>query len=831
MSASVCVVARFRPQNSREKREGGADAVRVSDCGKVAKLLNHSQIGSDGSPRSHDFAFDAVFGANSSQEAVFSGVAAPLIPRILQGFNATIFAYGQTGSGKTHTMQGEMEGDFQGLIPRLLHALFNAIAESNSSLEFTLKVSNVEIYCEKLRDLLGTGENTKLRIRESKTAGMYIEGVNEVYVSSPQEVLALLERGQLRRACSATGMNAASSRSHSVLSVTVTQVDTASQARKTSKLTLVDLAGSEKVRKTGAEGQLLKEAQNINKSLSALGNVINALVEQKAHVPYRDSKLTRLLTHALGGNSLTTLIVTASTSSWNLEESLSTLRFGQRAQRVQNRAHVNAELSIAEYKRLLKRARNCAAAERELRRMLAEEILRVRHAFPGGVEVWTQEDADRVDRLLEKSVRLDAEKSESDAAEDGKSASVGGINDRVAAPSRASTASVSTVANTAVPGVSASADNFDSGVTGDKAVVDSTSDSGDGVSDESNEQEQELRDELEDARADATIAKERLNHAVTRIDELDSALREERLETERLREQLAKAEFAQQSLEVRCKELQLALSVAEDKNTMRENAVPESNSRNDSNSNINKGSGAASERSSESDDKDHSDTAALPSRVRERSHLKSMTSSEVATLMQQNIHLQKDLERKVQQFVQLQIRFDDMRSEVECLRANNGGNGSADASAVDSAVRQLLRHNRQLTRTFNELSLENERLKRQNRYTGKQVDNLRERVDLYERSILDSTRSLARVQRRHRSEIENLRTEVRHARTLLAQFDPDAFGSHNVDLSATIASAAAVVPTSQQDRLRRRSRAISAADLRARIVKPVERQLLRKPPQ
>jgi len=252
----------------------------------------------------------------------------------------------------------------KGLIPRIIDSIFEHVQSADPSLEFTIQVSYLEIYLEKLKDLLDRMElighsviclfctkpllwltivniNTEasknnLLIKEDKDRGIHVAGLTEEYVTSASEVFDLMKIGASNRVVSSTRMNAESSRSHSIFIITLNQKDTAKQESRSGKLFLVDLAGSEKVKKTGAEGILLEEAKNINKSLSVLGNVINSLTDGKSsHIPYRDSKLTRLLQDSLGGNSRTTLIINCSSSSYNEFESISTLRFGTRYVREQ----------------------------------------------------------------------------------------------------------------------------------------------------------------------------------------------------------------------------------------------------------------------------------------------------------------------------------------------------------------------------------------------------------------------------------------------------------------------------------------------------------------
>lgn len=279
---------------------------------------------------------------------------------ILNGYNGTVFAYGQTGAGKSYTMMGSDIDDEEtkGIIPRIVEQIFASILASPGNIEYTVRVSYMEIYMERIRDLLQP-QNDNLPVHEEKSRGVYVKGLLEIYVSSVQEVYEVMRRGGTARAVAATNMNQESSRSHSIFVVTITQKNVETGSAKSGQLFLVDLAGSEKVGKTGASGQTLEEAKKINKSLSALGMVINSLTDGKStHIPYRDSKLTRILQESLGGNSRTTLIINASPSSYNVEETLGTLRFGVRAKAIKNKAKINAELSPAELKALLKKAQS-----------------------------------------------------------------------------------------------------------------------------------------------------------------------------------------------------------------------------------------------------------------------------------------------------------------------------------------------------------------------------------------------------------------------------------------------------------------------------------------
>jgi kinesin family protein 5 len=303
------------------------------------------------------YTFDRVFGMESRQADVFDFSIRPTVDDILNGYNGTVFAYGQTGAGKSYTMMGaDIDNDEQkGIIPRIVEQIFANILASPGNIEYTVRVSYMEIYMERIRDLLAP-QNDNLPIHEEKSRGVYVKGLLEIYVSSVPEVYEVMRRGGMARAVAATNMNQESSRSHSIFVITVTQKNVETGSAKSGQLFLVDLAGSEKVGKTGASGQTLEEAKKINKSLSALGMVINSLTDGKStHIPYRDSKLTRILQESLGGNSRTTLIINCSPSSYNDNETISTLRFGVRAKSIKNKAKVNAELSPTELRNQLKK--------------------------------------------------------------------------------------------------------------------------------------------------------------------------------------------------------------------------------------------------------------------------------------------------------------------------------------------------------------------------------------------------------------------------------------------------------------------------------------------
>ena len=315
----------------------------------------------------HPYTFDHIFDMDSTQDEVYQIAAVPAIESLSEGYNSTIFAYGQTGTGKTYTMEGfiyDYLSPKKGLIPRAIEDIFKYIEKnSNSDTTFIIRITYLQIYNESIDDLLKP-EKKHLSIRENNKKGLYVEGLSEWAVRSPNDIYALLERGALCRTKASTYMNDISSRSHAVFTIILEQMKICNGIKrfKSGKLNMVDLAGSERVKISGATGKQLDESRRINKSLSALGNVINALTDPKTkHIPYRDSKLTRLLQNSLGGNCKTSMIAMISPYDGSYNESISTLNFAKRAKSIRIKASVNEEVNqnalISQYENELSRLR------------------------------------------------------------------------------------------------------------------------------------------------------------------------------------------------------------------------------------------------------------------------------------------------------------------------------------------------------------------------------------------------------------------------------------------------------------------------------------------
>lgn len=414
------VVIRVRPPLPRELRgykpyqctslvDNSHTTITLSE--NLAAVLNNG-VASDGLLyATYRFTFDFVYDQDSTQEEVYEHSARPAVLSTLQGYNAAIIAYGQTGTGKTYTMEGDLEGPQRGIIPRTVEDIFYCIEnDPEPTSKYLVRASYLQIYNEVISDLLKP-DRTNLIIREDRKRGVFVDGLSEWVVRSPFEVYQLMARGAEERATGSTKMNEVSSRSHAVFLFIVEKCVTncaeerelagwstsgrdRGQSIRVGKLNLVDLAGSERVHITGATGKRLEESKKINASLSALGNVIAALTDPKErqHIPYRDSKLTRILEDSLGGNCKTTMMCMVSPSLDAFSESLSTLKFANRAKNIRNQATVNEDLDqrtlLRKYEKELKKLRS------ELQRR-ARELVDKRHLL----EVEEQKKRAEADKL------------------------------------------------------------------------------------------------------------------------------------------------------------------------------------------------------------------------------------------------------------------------------------------------------------------------------------------------------------------------------------------------------------------------------------------------
>ncbi|XP_053160560.1 kinesin-like protein KIF1A isoform X18 [Hemicordylus capensis] len=360
--ASVKVAVRVRPFNSREINKDSKCIIQMT--GNTTTIINPKQPKE--TPKS--FSFDYSYWSHTtpedinyaSQKQVYRDIGEEMLQHAFEGYNVCIFAYGQTGAGKSYTMMGKQEKDQQGIIPQLCEDLFSRINDTtNDNMSYSVEVSYMEIYCERVRDLLNPKNKGNLRVREHPLLGPYVEDLSKLAVTSYNDIQDLMDSGNKARTVAATNMNETSSRSHAVFNIIFTQkrhdAETDITTEKVSKISLVDLAGSERADSTGAKGTRLKEGANINKSLTTLGKVISALAEMDSgpnknkkkkktdFIPYRDSVLTWLLRENLGGNSRTAMVAALSPADINYDETLSTLRYADRAKQIRCNAVINED--------------------------------------------------------------------------------------------------------------------------------------------------------------------------------------------------------------------------------------------------------------------------------------------------------------------------------------------------------------------------------------------------------------------------------------------------------------------------------------------------------
>ncbi|XP_018593122.2 kinesin-like protein KIF3B isoform X2 [Scleropages formosus] len=343
-SESVKVVVRCRPMNEKEKAANFEKVVSMDV--KLGQVVVRNPRGTS---QEHPkvFTFDSVYDWNSKQVELYDETFRPLVDSVLQGFNGTIFAYGQTGTGKTYTMEGvRNDPEKRGVIPNSFEHIFTHISRSQNQ-QYLVRASYLEIYQEEIRDLLSKDQSRRLELKERPDTGVYVKDLSSFVTKSVKEIERVMSLGNQNRSVGATNMNEHSSRSHAIFVITVECSEMGLDGEnhiRVGKLNLVDLAGSERQTKTGTQGERLKEATKINLSLSALGNVISALVDGKStHIPYRDSKLTRLLQDSLGGNARTVMVANIGPASYNVEETLTTLRYSNRAKNIKNKPRINED--------------------------------------------------------------------------------------------------------------------------------------------------------------------------------------------------------------------------------------------------------------------------------------------------------------------------------------------------------------------------------------------------------------------------------------------------------------------------------------------------------
>lgn len=339
----VKVVIRCRPMSQTETEAGHERIVDMDTKRGTVDVRNPKETGT--SPK--QFTFDSVYDWNSRQKDLYEETFRALVESVLDGFNGTIFAYGQTGTGKTFTMQGvKSDPELRGIIPNSFEHIFQHISRSENQ-QYLVRASYLEIYQEEIRDLLAKDQSKRLELKERPDTGVYVKDLSSFVTKSIKEIEHVMNVGDKNRSVGATNMNLHSSRSHAIFIITIecSQVGLDGENHiRVGKLNLVDLAGSERQSKTGAEGERLKEATKINLSLSALGNVISALVDGKSsHIPYRDSKLTRLLQDSLGGNAITVMVANVGPASYNFDETVTTLRWANRAKNIKNKPKINED--------------------------------------------------------------------------------------------------------------------------------------------------------------------------------------------------------------------------------------------------------------------------------------------------------------------------------------------------------------------------------------------------------------------------------------------------------------------------------------------------------
>jgi len=335
----VKVVIRCRPISPKEQANRHENIVDFDAKAGVARVRK------PGTQDWKDFTFDSVYDPNTRQDKFYDETGFAIVENVMDGYNGTIFAYGQTGTGKTFTMVGGISAESAGVVPRTFEHIFQNI-NTTPTKTFLVRASFLEIYNEEIRDLLSKNPKAKLELKDHPDGGVYVKELSNLIVKTVPDLNKVMEMGQSNRSVAATDMNQGSSRSHSIFTITIESAESDADGEhiRVGKMNMVDLAGSERQSKTGATGETLKEATKINMSLSALGNVISALVDSRtSFIPYRDSKLTRLLQDSLGGNTKTVMCANIGPVDYNYDETLSTLRYAYRAKSIKNKPRINED--------------------------------------------------------------------------------------------------------------------------------------------------------------------------------------------------------------------------------------------------------------------------------------------------------------------------------------------------------------------------------------------------------------------------------------------------------------------------------------------------------
>lgn len=413
---SVQVAIRCRPLSKDETKNNNSTIVHIDPSVCQVRVQDPKAANSGGAAEGPKiFTFDLVFPQGTEQKHLYDNTCRVIVDSVLQGYNGTVFAYGQTGTGKTHTMEGVLGDEgLKGVTPRTFDQLFQSIDVSSQDVKYLVRASFIQIYNDAVLDLLGKDTETKHDLKQNAQGGVYVDGIEPTAVNSVDDLNHLLNEGKKARHVGGTAMNAVSSRSHCIFQIIVETCilnkDGSPGPVRMGKLNLVDLAGSERIDKTGAEGDRRKEGININKSLTALGNVIAALTSKKKQfVPYRDSKLTRLLQDSLGGNTRTVMIANIGPADYNFEETISTLRFADRAKNIKNKPKINEDpkdAKMREYQEEIAKLRALLEADGGMPSSMSSDGLSMTLGAANGLAPLGPRGTLNITKIVEKTVMV-----------------------------------------------------------------------------------------------------------------------------------------------------------------------------------------------------------------------------------------------------------------------------------------------------------------------------------------------------------------------------------------------------------------------------------------